>query len=464
MQETSDFVLFLGRFHPLVVHLPIGFLLFAFLLEILARFQKNKALTVVVPLALLSGAISALVACILGYLLSQSGEYEKSMLDRHFWVGIGTTVVAFLAWAIRTDKIKISALQKLKPNMALLTLLVILIGITGHYGGNLTHGSEYLIKYAPFNAKAEKELPPLASLEEAQIYSYLVEPILEQKCMGCHNSSKQKGGLAMHTPNLLVKGGKGGAIFNAGNSAASELIKRVTLAEDHEDFMPPEGKTPLTEEEISLLTYWIDQANADFGITIASVETSEEIKQLAANSLGLDFEGEKNMVSTKLPEVPPVDPELLDELSASGFKIRELVIGASLFDVSLPPNTIPSNQNAQPSLELLLKIRANIIRLDVSENHISNEDLAIVGQFLNLRQLQLEKNPIDDEGIPKLMVLKQLESINLYGTKIGKASLPLFSQLSSLKTVYAWQTNLEKDDITFGNKNLTHPKIILGAL
>ncbi len=464
MQEAPDFVLFLGRFHPLVVHLPIGFLLFAFLLEILAKFQKNKALTAAIPLALLSGAISALVACILGYLLSLSGDYEANMLDRHFWVGIGTTVMAFLAWAIRMDKIKIPALQKLKPNMALLTLLVILIGVTGHYGGNLTHGSDYLVKYAPFNSSTKKELPQLASLEEAQIYPYLVEPILAQKCMSCHNASKQKGGLAMHTPTLLAKGGKNGPIFSAGSSAESELIRRVHLPETHEEFMPPEGKTALTEEEISLLTYWIDHADADFETTIANVETSEEIKQIAANTMALDFEGGKAMATTKLPEAATVSPELLHELSVAGFRIRELVIGSSLFDVSLPPNTISSNETAKQILEQLVLIKANIIRLDLSENNITNDDLAIVSQFSNLQKLQLEKNPIGDQGIVQLMPLKQLESINLYGTNIGRASLPHLSQLSSLKTVYAWQTNLKPADIPFGDKNLTEVKIVLGAL
>ncbi|MGD1946441.1 MAG: DUF2231 domain-containing protein [Croceivirga sp.] len=190
MQETSDFVLFLGRFHPLVVHLPIGFLLFAVLLEVVGRFSKNTSLTAATPLALLAGAISAAFACILGYLLSLGGGYDQDQLNGHMWFGIFTTVLAFFAWLVKIDKIQFSFFKKARPNMALLTLLVMVLSVTGHYGGNLTHGADYLVKYAPFQEK-EEPLPVLVSLDEASLYPYLVKPVLEAKCVNCHNASKQ---------------------------------------------------------------------------------------------------------------------------------------------------------------------------------------------------------------------------------------------------------------------------------
>ena len=60
--SVPDLVLFLGRFHPLLVHFPIGFLFFAFILEIFGRRKKIPQLIDAVPLALLCGAISALLA------------------------------------------------------------------------------------------------------------------------------------------------------------------------------------------------------------------------------------------------------------------------------------------------------------------------------------------------------------------------------------------------------------------
>ena len=56
-----DFVLFLGRFHPLVVHLPIGFLFFAFVLELYGRWNKNPQLYMAIDLALLGFIIHLLL-------------------------------------------------------------------------------------------------------------------------------------------------------------------------------------------------------------------------------------------------------------------------------------------------------------------------------------------------------------------------------------------------------------------
>ncbi|HCO83229.1 MAG TPA: hypothetical protein DIT95_06825, partial [Arenibacter sp.] len=92
--NVPDFILFLGRFHPLVVHLPIGFLIFAFVLELYGRWKRDFAVSMAIEFALLGGAISAAVASVLGYMLSLSGDYEQDMLDTHFWFGIATTLVA----------------------------------------------------------------------------------------------------------------------------------------------------------------------------------------------------------------------------------------------------------------------------------------------------------------------------------------------------------------------------------
>src|SRR5690606_10553505 len=243
--NIPDLVLFLGRFHPLLVHFPIGFLFFAFILEIYGRRKKIPQLIDAVPLALLCGAISALLACILGYMLSLSGDYEEGILDIHFWFGVATTILTFFAWAIRSNKINIPFLKGLRSNIATLTLIVVLVGVTGHYGGNLTHGADYLVKYAPFGKVERTVLPPIAKLEDAVCFDYLAHPILEAKCIGGHNSSKKKGVLSLQDTIAIMKGGDNGEALVPGNASKSDIIKRVFLPPSHEDHMPPKGKTPL---------------------------------------------------------------------------------------------------------------------------------------------------------------------------------------------------------------------------
>ncbi len=369
MDSLPDFVLFIGRFHPLVVHLPIGFLFFAFLLELISRWKNDPVLTSAIPLALLSGAISAAIACVLGYLLSLSGDYEEEMLDSHMWFGLVTTAVAFLAWLVRIETIKI---QKLRPNVATLALVIILLSITGHYGGNLTHGSDYLVKYMPFGAKEKKELPPIAKVEDAVVYEYLVDPILQNRCGGCHNSGKKKGSLSYEDRTSLLKGGKNGPVLVSGNAAESEMIRRVLLAPDDEDFMPPKGKTPLTEDEIAIISYWIENANADFS---------------------------KNIANT-------VEVEVLNNIINEGFRVRELIFESGLYEIVLPAKTITEN-NAKELDEKLKKlgtIKENILWLNLEDNQVNDSHINVIGQFNNLQKLVLNKNPITDASMAALII------------------------------------------------------------
>ena len=442
MQETSDFVLFLGRFHPLVVHLPIGFLLFAVLLEFVGRFSKNTTLTVATPLALLAGALSAALACILGYLLSLGGGYEQNQLDSHMWFGIFTTVLAFFAWLVKANKIQLPFFKRARPNIALLTLLVVILSVTGHYGGNLTHGSDYLVKYAPFQEK-EEPLPALASLDEASVYPYLVKPVLEAKCVTCHNASKQKGDLAMHTFEALQKGGKGGPVLESGNLENSELYKRITLPENHEEFMPPEGKTPLTEQETQLLAFWIEQGSASDTLTFAQLDVPESIRQFAASQLGF-VAGTSGTNTNELLDSYPLDENLLQELTTKGFQIRELVNGAGVLDVALPEGlvTLENSQEWENNLKLLVPLKNQILWLDLGGNAITDNHLQPISEQSSVKKMVLDNTAITDVGIKHLKDLSQLESINLYNNNVTEAILPLLQEMPKLKTVYVWGTDI----------------------
>jgi len=445
MNEVSDIVLFFGRFHPLVVHLPIGFLFFAFILEVFARWKGNKAVTAAVPLALLLGALSALVACILGYMLSLSGDYQGEALDTHFWFGVATTGVAFFAWLISSKKLKIEKLQQGKPYMATLALIVILLSVTGHYGGNLTHGSDYLTAYMPFGKDKEEKTLDLASVDEAKIFNHLVFPILDEKCISCHNDAKKKGQLSFANPEALQQGGKSGPALLAGNSAASEMIRRVLLDPHDEKFMPPEGKTPMTKEEIAIITYWIDNGKADFQAKVNAVETPEAIHHTAAVMLGLDADGQSN---TKLANVAPIANQDISALIKGGFKVRELVAASNLFEVVLPIGTIKkeNTEALKAKLALLAPLRKNIIRLSLGGNQLTDSDLAILEGFDNLQLLKLERNPISDQGITKMTALKSLTSLNLFSTQITKATLDRLDKFPKLKNVHVWNTSITKDD------------------
>src|SRR6188472_1343128 len=88
----------IGRFHPVLVHLPIGILLLAALFQLLALKPKYASLHPATGIALFWGMISAILSCISGYLLSQSGDYDDELLDTHTWFAIATASISLIAY------------------------------------------------------------------------------------------------------------------------------------------------------------------------------------------------------------------------------------------------------------------------------------------------------------------------------------------------------------------------------
>ena len=113
---------------------------------------------------------------------------------------------------------------------------------------------------APPPAPTPTPAPAAGPLDpEKPVYAGLIEPILASRCTGCHGEKKQKGKLAMHTLELLMKGGDSGEkTVVAGKSADSLIIKRLGLPPDEDEHMPPKDKDQLTEKEIKILKWWID--------------------------------------------------------------------------------------------------------------------------------------------------------------------------------------------------------------
>ena len=94
--------------------------------------------------------------------------------------------------------------------------------------------------------------------EESVDYNSQVKPILNKHCISCHGGVKQSGGFSL----LFESEAKGDTdsgrpAIIPGHANKSEFIRRLK-SKDPEERMPYE-KDPLTKEEISILSDWIDQ-------------------------------------------------------------------------------------------------------------------------------------------------------------------------------------------------------------
>lgn len=98
-------------------------------------------------------------------------------------------------------------------------------------------------------------LPTFARADDSeQFFESQIRPLLIEKCLECHNSEKQSGGLRLDSRDHILKGGDSGAAMIPGDSAGSRLIQAIRYDGDLQ--MPPEA--PLGDEQKKLLTHWIE--------------------------------------------------------------------------------------------------------------------------------------------------------------------------------------------------------------
>lgn len=134
----------MGHFHPVLVHLPIGFLMLAVLMDLLAYRQKWINYRAAVPFTLFLGFLAALLSCGTGYVLAQSGSYDYETLNLHQWAAWVTAGFSGLLWGMSILHTRGKRTSRPVFLSGGLFLLGILVAFTGHQGGTLTHGEGYL--------------------------------------------------------------------------------------------------------------------------------------------------------------------------------------------------------------------------------------------------------------------------------------------------------------------------------
>ena len=140
--------------------------------------------------------------------------------------------------------------------------------------------------------------PPVAARKptgkETVSFSKDIAPMLLKNCNGCHVDAMQvRGGLRMDNFALLLRGGDSGPIVQSEKSAMSLLVRKLKGEEG--DRMPAGGRPPLSSEQITLISKWIDEGAALDGesenqplsvmssLAWAKSATEEELNERRAN-------------------------------------------------------------------------------------------------------------------------------------------------------------------------------------
>lgn len=261
-REHAPLIQFAGRFHPLVVHFPIALLALALLMEAAGRRPGRATLREAAGFVLGFATIAAYVAAGLGWMLAWSGGFRGHSVILHLWAGIWLCLACLVCAALRRP----GPAGPGARYVAALAITVVLMAWTGHLGGKLSHGDDYLTHYLPGRIRRWVGLAPLrppaprvvaAPAGPAAFYEDAVAPLLEKHCVGCHGPDKQKGKLRLDGYDAILSGGKDGPVIAAGDPGESEMYRRITLPPDDDDFMPSNDKPPLSAAEVAVIERWI---------------------------------------------------------------------------------------------------------------------------------------------------------------------------------------------------------------
>ena len=441
----SGLPVFLGRLHPVLVHLPIGLLVAAGCFQAWVSWRRRRgapsALDAAIGPLLWLAALGAVAAAAAGYLLATSGGYAGGVYDRHQWLGLGVA-----AFTLGAASARVHASRRPDRNahvtyaVLLISALALMVG-AAHAGATLTHGEGYLTEHAPSTLKAliafldpeppafDAEVPP----EQAVVFDALVEPILESRCVSCHGAERSESGLRLDDPERIGAGGDHGAVLTPARPASSELWRRVSLPP-----VPPRRdaatRSPFGHRGRGSAAPLVDRGGS-------------AVREDARGGRGgprrpLDRRGDPRPAAPGWPHDAPVspdapDPGALAAAEAAGFSVKPIATGLAFVQVQ---TTNAGDAIEDAEVAALAALAPQIVWLDLGGTAVTDAGLESVGRLAHVVRLDLSRTAVSDAGLAHLADLAYLESLNLYGTAVSDAGLEHLESLSRLRWLYLWQT------------------------
>ena len=408
-----------GRMHPLLLHFPIVLILLLLILEWMPQARNNSDGMDLLWLGTLNLTV---FSALFGWILSREEGYGSDAVTLHKWGGVFLSLFALVWYHLR----KWMQSRRIALSVSSALMIVGLI-LTGHQGAVLTHGDDFLL--AP--VKGTESSPPVA-IEDAIVYDHVIQPILEAKCVSCHNSSKAKGELVMETAASLLRGGKNGLLWDTTAKEYGLLLQRVHLPLNHKEHMPPKGKPQLTDEEIAILYHWIKSGSSMEG-KLADLPETDSLRLLTAS---LFVSGEEAVYTFS-----PAAESVIEKLN-SYYRIVQPIAAES---PALEVNYFGASQFKPEELKDLLQIKEQLVHLNLNRMPVTDKDLELLKQFPNLRNLNLSFSDITDKALPVLKQLASLRELSLSGTAVTTAGLS--SNPIPVKSLYCWSTGVKPEDI-----------------
>lgn len=431
----------LGRMHPLLLHLPIGVVSLLVLLPLLKKELASTAYQKIQSFVIDLGLILTIFTTLLGLFLAQEDGYISDAVSTHKWLAVGLCAALY---ALHLSQ------QVEKKNQwvtnGLIGLGFLLIVLTGHYGGAITHGEDYL--WEPI---MDEEA---IALDQVSLFTAVVSPILQSKCENCHNESKSKGKLVMSTEAGLLKGGESGPLWRTDQVDSSLMLIRLHLPMTEKEHMPPKGKPQLKPHEVELLSTWIKEG-ADMKTKKAEWDPSSNFYQLAMSHLE-----RKAASGTAKYDFPAASAKTLEALNTP-FRSVYPVAAAS---PALHAKISVRNYYEPSFLEELLAVKDQLVYLNLTDLPITEEDLSIIARFSRLETLILNGTDVDGTNLKELTGCAELRLLALSNTEVTEVIESAFEGLNKLEDLFIWSTKIDSTVVESWQNKYPHIRFDLGHM
>jgi Planctomycete cytochrome C. len=438
--ERAPLLQFVGRFHPLSVHLPIAVLFLVALFELAGRSRHFSYLLTSVEFLFCVAICGAILAAFLGWCLARGGGASGQLMTQHMWGGIVVATATWICWFLRA---RINLPRFARFYGCTLIAALGLVSFTGYRGGQLSQGADHLTEFMPAPlrsllgfAVSENGTPDSPRADASTFYGARIQPLFAGHCVTCHGGKKHKAGLRLDSFAAVMRGGKHGPVVRVGDAKSSELFRRITLPPMDDDFMPAEHKRPLSPDDIKLIELWISNGASD-------TQSAEAIKTVPLVATGqasvaeIEFEEidpaavarERSVLAPIVSKIQQRLPNIVDYRSRTS---ADVVIAASW----------RGPQFGDAELGALAPLRDRIVAADFSNTAITDRSATVLADMKNLRQLRLTNTNITDATIEELGSLRELESLSIFGTRVTPSALPVIAQLPKLRHIYAGATRI----------------------
>jgi hypothetical protein len=156
--------------------------------------------------------------------------------------------------------------------------------------------------------------------------------------------------------------------------------------------------------------------------------------------------------SVEIVQAPPgtlqdvkLAPEQWHHLRSSGITLMPIE-GADGLQVISPVD--PKLAMNDDDLRILQYIAQHLVILDLTNSQVSDEGLAVLQKFPNLKKLILEgSEKITIQGIQNISTIPSIELLNLIRLKLDDSAVDILSKMGGLQQVFLYQTGLSSDAI-----------------